>query len=92
MTDSRKPEDSPSPAARQRYCVLELTGDGPFELPKCRDVSVLTEDDQFLLRLEISPSGQAVFVPLQYEAVASLEVMLRYLIENHADRVQAAKH
>jgi len=62
------------------------------ELPRCRAAGVLTEDDQFLLRLEVAETGQAVFVPLPYEAAAALADVARYVVENFPAQHQGKRH
>lgn len=95
MPDDRenKPANPPGGASASGFPLLQLDGPGPFELPGCSgNVSVLTEDHQFLLRLEVAGSEQAVFVPLPWEAAEMLEAVARFLVENRPHGAPETKH
>ncbi len=88
-----KPASRPAEAPASGFQLLQLSGPGPFELPGCSgNVQVLTEDDQFLLRLEVAGTEQAVFVPLPWEAAETLETLAQFLADNRSDRENETRH
>jgi hypothetical protein len=88
MSDDDEFSDPPAGASRASFPLLEPPGPGTYELPRCTaHVAVLTEDDCFLLRVELEGTGQVIFVPLPYEAARGLAGMANHLVEQYPSAV-----